>query len=37
MNKPINASETFIPPHGGDAGLLAYQKTLVFSKAPSTR
>ena len=29
MNKPINASETFIPPHGGYAGLLAYQKTLV--------
>jgi four helix bundle suffix protein len=29
MNKPINASETFIPPQGGYAGLLAYQKTLV--------
>jgi hypothetical protein len=29
MNKPNNASETFIPPHGGYAGLLAYQKALV--------
>ena len=24
-----DANETFIPPHGGYAGLLAYQKALV--------
>ena len=29
MNKPNNASETFIPPPGGYADLLAYQKALV--------
>jgi hypothetical protein len=29
MNKSTDARETFIPPHGGYAGLLAYQKALV--------
>ena len=29
MNRRGQASETFIPPHGGYAGLLAYQKALV--------
>ena len=29
MNRFSDASEIFIPPHGGYAGLLAYQKALV--------
>src|SRR5438874_4114536 len=29
MNKLGHSSETFIPPHGGYAGLLAYRKALV--------
>jgi hypothetical protein len=29
MQKSISAIETFIPPHGGYAGLLAYQKALI--------
>src|SRR5437660_11838507 len=29
MNKSPDARETFIPPHGGYAGLLAYQKALI--------
>ena len=29
VNRRGQASETFIPPHGGYAGLLAYQKALV--------
>jgi four helix bundle protein len=29
MNKLGHENETFIPPHGGYAGLLAYQKALV--------
>ena len=29
MNARGKESETFIPPHGGYAGLLAYQKTLI--------
>ena len=28
-SKTPRASETFIPPHGGYAGLLAYQKALI--------
>ncbi len=30
MSKSNHASETFIPPHGGYAGLLAYHKALVL-------